>query len=203
MSDLIKRLYDFNSFDYSYFILNNEKKLALSAYEANVLIVILDLFKESKILDIDKIVDKLNDSKKNVENILSNLQEKEFYKTYLAYDDKGIGYENVSLDGFFLKVENILNNKVVDFEDETYSVVQYITKKLNRILTSNEVEIITSLVKDDRYNLSDFKTCIEEQLKTKRVITIKDIANYIGSPTIKKEVDSTPDYVKNFINQMK
>jgi DNA-binding MarR family transcriptional regulator len=200
---MIKKLFESGYFKYQDFILENTKKLSLSPLEALVLIKMLDEFKNDKRIVIDEIANNLVEKRTNVEEAMSSLNEKGFYSVYVSYDN-GLGEEVASLDGFFSRVEAVINNiDIVDKEDELYSIIEYLNGVLNRILTSQEVEIVTSLVKDDCYNLDNFKYAVEEKLKNRSVITIKIIARVLATKDKPKTVKAGNELMKDFIKNIK
>ena len=200
---MINKLFELGYFKYQDFILDNMKKLSLSTLEAIVLIKMLDEYKIDKRVLIDEISDDIIEKKSLVEEAMSSLIEKGFYSVYVSYDN-GLGEEVASLDGFFERVEAILNNTgVIDKEDELFSVIDYLSNVLNRILSSQEVEIVTSLVKEDFYTLDNFKNAVEEKLKNRSVITIKMIARALATKESPKKLNSNNDLMKDFIKNVK
>ena len=143
------------------------------------------------------------EKRKNIEDSMSNLIEKGFCSIYISYDN-GLGEESISLDGFFEIAERIINNvNASDKNDELASVIEYLNNELNRVLSSQELEIITSLVKEDYYALDDFKKAIEVKLKDKSVISIKSIAKALATKEKKTKVQSNNDLMKDFIKNVK
>lgn len=200
---MIKKLFESGYFKYQDFILDNMKKLSLSPIESIVLIKMLDEFKTDKRILIDEILNNLVEKRSSVEDALSSLNEKGFYNVYITYDN-GLGEEAASLDGFFEKVEAILNNNIVsDKGDELYSVIEYLNNTLNRVLTSDEIDMVTSLVKDDCYYLDSFKNAVEVKLKNRSVITIKTIAKALATKDKPKNVKANNELMKDFINKVK
>ena len=200
---MIKKLFESGYFNYQDFILDNMKKLSLSPLESIVLIKMLDEFKTDKRILIDEILNDLVEKRSFVEEALANLNEKGFYEVYIT-NDNGLGEEAASLDGFFEKVESILNNTIVsDKGDELYSVIEYLNNTLNRVLTSDEIDMVTSLVKDDCYYLDSFKNAVEVKLKNRSVITIKTIAKALATKDKPKNVKASNELMKDFINKVK
>ncbi len=198
---MLKKLYDLGYFNYQRFIIENSKRLSLSCEEAMVLINILNQYQTSKRMNIQSIVASLNMTVDMVQNTLSILMERGFYEIFISYDD-GLGEESISLDGFFKKCEGIILSNAIMPEDELHVVISYLTEKLNRVLTSSEIDIITSLVMDDRYNLDNFKAACEAILEKKRLLTIKAIAQALANheePSIKP----APGFVKEFMKAIK
>lgn len=201
---MLKKLYRAGCFDYEKFILNNLKKFSLSPTEAFVLIKILELSFETNKISIDDLDSALTIKRVDLENTLNDLLDRGFYSIYLV-DNNGFNEENVSLDGFFEKANDVLNYSGVDLNDELHSVVSFLKLKLKRQLTSTELDIISSLVLDDYYNLEDFKTACDKVLKRRKTISIKALSAELASKeTVKNdEAKETPDFVKDFIKKLR
>ena len=129
---MIKKLFEAGYFNYKEFILDNMKRLSLSPIESIVLIKMLDEFKNDKRILIDDIAGQISEKRSIVEEAITNLNEKSFYSIYINYDN-GLGEEAASLDGFFERVELLLNNNgCQDKGDELHSVIEYLTTVFNR-----------------------------------------------------------------------
>lgn len=200
---MIKKLFEMGYFDYQGFILGNLKNLSLSSTEALVLIKIIDNYKDNSIFSPESIREKMNIRKDSFDNALASLLDRKLYEIYLSYDND-IASEAISLDGFFECVENILDNKQVFDEDETHSIIMLITKEFNRNLSSNELEIIKSLISDDRYSKKDFLNAIDRIKDSNRILNIRNLSNELSNGKVEtKTKKETPEYVKDFIKRIK
>ena len=200
---MIKKLYELGYFDYKNFILDNLKALSLTANEAIILIKILDSYKEKDSFNPEDIRVKVNIRRDLFDTAISNLLERKIYEIYLSYEND-IAREVLSLDGFFNLVEDILKGNTSFDESEIHSIIMLVSKEMNRVLSSSELEIIKSLIEDDRYVKNDFIKAIENIKKAKRVVNIKSLSNELvklkTTPKAKKEA---PSYVKDFIKSVK
>lgn len=199
---MIKKLYDSDCFDYQKFILNNYKKLSLSCDEVIVLIKLLDNYKISKLMSTNSFTS-LPMTKSHFEKALLNLLERSFYEIYINYDN-GTGVEYISLDGFFAKVERILENKISNPDDEIFKVNKYLKEQFNRILISKELDIISSLVVEDCYRLKDFQKAVEHLKANNKLLNIRNIAQALNYKEEEKPKNSTaPKCVKAFFDSIK
>lgn len=198
---MIKKIYECGCFNYQKFIFDNIKFFSLTSDEALVLTKIIEKFSKSKVLGLEELINELPLTKINIEHCLASLLERNFYEIYINFDNNGIGQEYISIEGFFNKARAILNNQVDDITDELFNVNQYLSKKLNRILTANEIEIISCLVLEDRYKLIDFeKAC--EYLKSKgKIITMKSLAQALSTKE-EKEIKPTNNVAKSFFDNI-
>ncbi len=196
---MLKNLYKMGCFDYDKFILKNLKKLSLSPDEAVVLIELLSETKVSDSFSISQMEKIILLKREEIENILASLLERGFYKIYLTKKD-GLDVENVSFDGFFLKASSILSYSDENKGDELLKVNEYLEEILNRLLSSNELDIIKSLVEDDYYTLDNFKDSVKRLSKRKN-ITFKLIVSYLNNNIEDKK--ETPEFVLEFLDKLK
>lgn len=198
---MIKKLYESGCFNFQKFIFDNIKQLSLNSIEAIVLIKMLENYQNSKILSSDDIANNLAYPKNTVEEALLSLLERNFYEQYVNYDN-GIGQEYISIDGFFVKVEGVLNNTLVNIDDELFTANQYLSKQMNRLLTARDLEILTSLIKEDRYKAKDIENACDILKSKNKLINMKNVAQAI---VVKEEVkvSPTPSVVKDFFKIIK
>ncbi len=181
---MLKKLYDMGFFDYRNFIICNQKSLSLNSDEAIVLIKILENYSHSKSIEHEKIASSVNMTQSKLDKTLASLNERKFYEFYIE-EKNGKVEELVSVDGFFNRATAILDNKEDDIKDELFRILQLVTTSLNRTLTSKEIDIVSSLVEEDRYKYDDFKRSIEKISNENRLMTIKTISNELN---VKEEV---------------
>ena len=196
---MLKNLYEVGCFDYKKFILDNLKKLSLSPSEAVVLICLLDETKEKGQFSISNMERMILLKRSEIENILGQLLERGFYSIYLSKDN-GLDEEHIALDGFFLKASHILQHDDSKKDDELYKVTVFMEETLNRVLTSSELDILTSLVLEDYYVLSHFEASAKKLEKRKNITFKLIVSNLSSNNEDKKE---TPQYVTDFINKLK
>lgn len=199
---MIKKIYDCGCFDYQKFIFDKMKNLALNSDEAIILIKILDKYSISKVLSNDELISELPLTKAKIEKSLASLLERNFYEIYVNYNEKGIGVEYISIDGFFNKVNQILLNNNQDINNEIFKVNQYLTQEMNRVLTSQEIEIVNSLILEDRYTLEDIKTACKKIKDKNKLITMRNLAQAL---TVKEEAKQAemPSVLKDFLGKIK
>ena len=144
-------------------------------------------------------------SDKEFDEAVANLLEREFYSIYIQYED-GIGREAVSLDGFFDRVKDILsgvNSK--DLENDFFYVTQLIQKEIGRVLTADELSIVSSLITEDRVKVSDMEEALEYMKSRYKVLNIKNLVTSLNRfrNEAQEEEEPVPDFVKNFLDNIK
>ena len=156
--------------------------------------------KDDKTWSSEKLSQRLSLTKAKIDKALASLLERQYYEIYINYDN-GIGQEYISLDGFFNKAEAFIDANSSMSDDELHLVCQYISKEMNRILTSQELEIIQSMVIEDRYSLDDIKKAREVLKINKKLLTMKNLAQAL---VVKSEpVKPVNNVLKDFINNIK
>ncbi len=200
---MLKKLYECGCFDYRKYIIDNQKVLALNSDETIVLINMLDAYKSNKAMKSSELIKISGLTKAKCEKALNSLFERSFYEIKLV-NENDISKEVVSLDNFFNKVSLQLNNKIDNLEDELSLVINYLNEKLNRILTSNELEIVESLVIEDRYKLDAFKASVEKLEASKTLISIRGIAQIIvNHETVDNKSNKEPSILTDFFKKIR
>ncbi len=179
---MLKKLYLEGYFDYKKFIIDNQKKLGLTPNETIVLISLLESYaKDQDSISMDSIQDKVLLPKEEVAESLSKLLTKKYYSIFLKESD-GRSYEAISIDGFFNHSKDILNNTLSESDSDIYTITSLVQDKINRVLSSSELDIITTLVNEDKYTVNDFKEVITSLESKKGRITVKIIAQELAIP---------------------
>ena len=201
---MFKRLYELGYFDYQKFIVDNQKKLSLSPIMSIVLIKALDIFKTKKTSATqEEFCKDLLISSSEADKVLSKLFEQGFYQIYTSENENHLVEEFVSFDGFFDKVEAIIKNDLLDEgKDELSKIIFYLQNEMHRVLTSKEIDIVTSLVVDDKYQYDHFTKAVNYLVDHKRNITIKGIFDNI-SPETKVSKKKENKLMKDFMDKIK
>ena len=200
---MLKKLYECGCFDYRKYIIDNQKVLALNSDETIVLINMLDAYKSNKAMKSSELIKISGLTKAKCEKALNSLFERSFYEIKLV-NENDISKEVVSLYNFLNKVSLQLNKKIDNLEDELSLVINYLNEKLNRILTSNELEIVESLVIEDRYKLDAFKASVEKLEASKTLISIRGIAQIIvNHETVDNKSNKEPSILTDFFKKIR
>ncbi len=201
---MIKRLYELGYFDYRKFIVDNQKKLSLSPLMSIVLIRALDIYKTKKTTATqEEFCDNLLISLDEADEVLSKLFEQGFYQIFTSENDNHLVEEFVSFDGFFDKVEAVIKNDLLDEgKDDLSKTIFYLQNEMHRVLTSKEIDIVTSLVIDDKYQYDQFTKAVNYLVDHKRNITIKSICDNLSQDTkVHKKKDNK--LMKDFMDKIK
>ena len=202
---MIKKLYECGCFKYEKFILVHQKELLLTPAASVVLISMLKEYETNKYFSVASLKEKMMISDAEFDLAVTNLLEREFYSIYIQYED-GIGREAVSLDGFFERVKDILdgvNSK--DLENDFFHVTQQIQKEIGRVLTAEELEIVSSLITEDRVTVDDINEALEYMKSHYKNLNVKNLVTSLNRfrQEVKPEPEPIPDFVKDFLENIK
>ena len=179
-------------------ILENTKALGVTIEEAVILICIL---KENS-LSVDKLQNNLLITFDKVDKILSSLMERGFYAIYLSYDN-GRGTECVSFEPLFEKLEAIINKNNQEVDD--YDIAKansFLSEKMNRVLTSQELEILQSLMLEDRYSYDEIVTGVNSILENKRALTMRTLTAKLADKSVVMPKKEGNKELKDFFNKI-
>ena len=144
---LLEELFNKVYLQYEKIILDNARSLGLTAEET---VILIQLLKDKK-LSIENLQKNLLITVDKIDKNMSSLMERGYYEIYLSYDN-GKASECVSFAPLFTKLEAILNNIEEKTDDYDLSKLNdYLTEKMKRVLTSNELEVLQSWIFEDHY----------------------------------------------------
>ena len=188
---MIFKLYKDGYFRYKKFILNNITKLELSPNEALVLIKLLDLYlTNERTLRVESISEATNIHGNDVDNILNNLLQLDYFSMYVENID-GVMTEKFTVEPFFKRVESLYlddnnNSKEID------KIFALIERKTRKMLTNNDYNFINSLIEDGN-TLDDITNAITTLEKGRYDITLKNIARQLEHNDVKSKTDPRLD----------
>lgn len=188
---MIFKLYKDGYFSYKKFILNNITKLELSPNEALVLIKLLDLYlTNERTLRVESISEATNIHGNDVDNILNNLLQLDYFSMYVENID-GVMTEKFTVEPFFKRVESLYlddNNKSKEI-DKIFALIE---RKTRKMLTNNDYNFINSLIEDGN-TLDDITNAITTLEKGRYDITLKNIARQLEHNDVKSKTDPRLD----------
>ncbi len=195
---MLEELFKKGYLNYEKMILENTKALGVTIEEAVILICIL---KENS-LSVDKLQNNLLITFDKVDKILSSLMERGFYAIYLSYDN-GRGTECVSFEPLFEKLEAIINKNNQEVDD--YDIAKansFLSEKMNRVLTSQELEILQSLMLEDRYSYDEIVTGVNSILENKRALTMRTLTAKLADKSVVMPKKEGNKELKDFFNKI-
>ena len=199
---VLETLYKKGYLNFNRIILDNAKLLGLNADEAFVLIKILDNYKETNTLSLEKLQENILITSNKIDKIVADLMERGYYEIFIAYD-KGVGKECISFKPLFDKIMKIINNEVAFDNYDFEKASRYISSHLNRVLISSELEILEGLMTTDHYTLQEIEAATKRIVDKKRVLSMRtltqELANKEKETAVKKEA---PKALKDFFDKI-
>ena len=202
MIKVLETLYKKGYLNFNRIILDNAKLLGLNADEAFVLIKILDNYKETNTLSLEKLQENILITSNKIDKIVADLMERGYYEIFIAYD-KGVGKECISFKPLFDKIMKIINNEVAFDNYDFEKASRYISSHLNRVLIASELEILEGLMTTDHYTLQEIEAATKRIVDKKRVLSMRtltqELANKEKETVVKKEA---PKALKDFFDKI-
>lgn len=197
---MLKELFEKGYINYEKLIVDNAKALSLKTGEILVLFKVIEQALAKKTLNVNEIKESLVITKPKLEACLARLMERSFYEIYISYEN-GEGHEYISLDCLYDKINAILQTGIIP-TDELTKANEVLQKALNRVLTASELDILASLINDDKYTAKDIDSAVSYLESINRNITMKSLAQALN-----KDKDEKPNEVsqnvKNFLKSVK
>ncbi|MDE5566484.1 MAG: hypothetical protein K2I77_05810 [Anaeroplasmataceae bacterium] len=192
---MLEQLFQKGYLNYNKLILDYAKPLGLGADEAFILVKLLDEFYKNGTISMDNIHNEVLIESEKMDKILASLMDRGFYEIFLAYDH-GVGKECFSFEPLFSKLDMLLSSKV---EADAYDIEkanQYLTSKLNRVLTANELEILQKLMLEDHYTYDEIVSTIDYILRENRILSMRSIT--MGLAKTKNQIKTNKEMPASF-----
>lgn len=199
---MLEELYLKGYLDYEGLIFDYSKSLGLNAEEAFVLVHILKNYAKMNTLSIQTIEKQILMTSSKLDKIVAALMERGFYEVYLSYDN-GKGSESISFKPLFNMLENIINNKNNIDSYDIEKANQYISLKMNRILTASELEILQGLMIDEHYTYDQIAKSVDYIVDNKKSMTMRSIVLALSNKKYELEVKNTaPTAFQDFLKRI-
>lgn len=167
---MLEELYEQGYLNYQALILNNYKKIEINEVDAIILIKILDLYKTTKKIRVNKLSQETGISKKTIEDSLNNLITKNLYGINLVLNDNGLSEEKISLDPLFDKLEGIFKGEeIVKVEEGLKKIVALYEGEIQRPVTPQEYAVLEDFIIKDGFSTEDVEKAIKAIVKMGRV----------------------------------
>ena len=202
---ILKKLVEEYDYDIISFIFKHYKKLNITYEQASVLMHLFYLIRSKKAISVVNIAKGLPYTKIEIEKILDELITNELLVSTLETTKTGKQREVYNMDLFYNHVEKTLeknNDDNAETITEISQSVELLEKKLNRMLTPNELSIVRVWFSNDKVS---YKQLVEIINKMKQSISIKAIDNYLHTekdqplkknPKVEKAIDALFNQLK-------
>lgn len=199
---MLEELYKKGYLQYEKIMLDYAKPLGLNAEEAFILIKILDNYLHSGTLSLDELQNQLLMTSSRIDKIVASLMERGYYEVYLSYDN-GKGIECISFKPLFQKMEKFIDQTAELDQYDIEKANQYISAKMNRVLTANELEILQGFMMEDHYSYEQIVTAVDSIVSSKKLLSMRTLtvalANHKQEISVSKEA---PKVFKDFLSRL-
>jgi DNA replication protein DnaD len=140
---MLKKVYELGCLNLEKLILKYTKDLSLSSEECLILLKIVENITAGKDINEEDIAKSLKLDAANVSNVMAKFIE----QGYLELDvviEHGICKEKYSIDSLFKALEVILNDEMKENKSESEDIISLLETKFSRVLSSKELEIVSS-----------------------------------------------------------
>lgn len=195
----MKNYYDLlkdNLIDFNKALLDYYNLIGLDETECLVLLRLHDLIvSNSNVLDSEKIVKRLSISGERFTEIIGGLVNRNFVELKLELDDSQIYTEKFFIDGTFRQLGYVFESQETKEESNIISIemkktMQYLEKKLAKMLTPVEVSIVKKWFYDYKYSNEMINEEIEKVIKRKvKSVSIIDRALFARTKEVLDDED--------------
>lgn len=195
---LIKKGY----IDYERLLMDYSKALGLSAEEVVVLLKLLKEYLKTDDLVVENLPNELLMTSYKIDKTVANLMERGYYEVYIVYD-QGVGKEKVSFKPLFQRIESLLKEEQTFDPYSIQEANRLLTQKLNRVLTSSELDILQSLMIEDHYTFDQIQTAIEDIKRKNKVLSMRSLTQTLADKKAQiAPQKEAPASLKEFYNKI-
>ncbi len=167
---MLLKLYEDGFLNYQALLFKYYQSLEMSEIELVVMNSILDIYKSSKKIRINKIVNATKLARNDVENALNNLMIKKLYAVIFVENENGISEERYSLEPFFNKLEDCFKSEaVLKVEEQLKEVITIFERESNRTISPMEYSIFEDFINKDGFSIEDIKNAIKIAVKQNKI----------------------------------
>ncbi len=195
---LIKKGY----IDYERLLMDYSKALGLSAEEVVVLLKLLKEYLKTDDLVVENLPNELLMTSYKIDKTVANLMERGYYEVYIVYD-QGVGKEKVSFKPLFQRIESLLKEEQTFDPYSIQEANRLLTQKLNRVLTSSELDILQSLMIEDHYTFDQIQTAVEDIKRKNKVLSMRSLTQTLADKKAQiAPQKEAPASLKEFYNKI-
>lgn len=199
---MLDKLYRKGYLDYENLILDYGKAIGLNAEEGFVLIQILKNYLKTNTLSVSSISDQVLITPAKLDKLIASLMERGYYEVYLSYDN-GKGMECISFQPLFNKLERLIEEKEDLNSYDIEKANQYLSSKLNRVLTASELEILQGLMMEDRYTYDQIAQATDGILASNRTLSMRNLTSALANKRYEvKPTKEAPAAFKDFMKRI-
>jgi hypothetical protein len=162
----LKKLFESQSIVFEQLIYVHHKELDLTSDEMMVIFGLLDIYKKRNSFSLSALQKRITIVQKDLGAIIDALITKTYLHTYLDDQAQSKAKELFHLDGLFSKLEYLIDTKELikskPNDEGLKKVIVLLEQKLNRLLTSTELQTLRLLIETHQVTLESLSDIIEQ-----------------------------------------
>jgi hypothetical protein len=162
----LKKLFESQSIVFEQLIYVHHKELDLTSDEMMVIFGLLDIYKKRNSFSLSALQKRITIVQKDLGAIIDALITKTYLHTYLDDQAQSKAKELFHLDGLFSKLEYLIDTKELikskPNDEGLKKVIVLLEQKLNRLLTSTELQTLRLLIETHQVTLESLNDIIEQ-----------------------------------------
>lgn len=197
----LKKLFETQSIVFEQLIYLNHKELDITSDEMMVIFGLLDIYKKRNSFSLSALQKRITIVQKDLGAIIDALITKTYLHTYLDDQAQSKAKELFHLDGLFSKLEQLIDKKELipktkPNDEGLKKVIVLLEQKLNRLLTSNELQTLRLLIETHQISLESLNDIIEQlndRASIKNIEKMMMISKNMPKVVVDEKVDKALD----------
>lgn len=196
----LKKLFESQSIVFEQLIYVHHKELDLTSDEMMVIFGLLDIYKKRNSFSLNALQKRITIVQKDLGGIIDSLITKTYLHTYLDDQAQSKAKELFHLDGLFSKLEHLIDTKELiklkPNDDGLKKVIMLLEQKLNRLLTSTELQTLRLLIETHQVTLESLSDIIEQlndRVSIKNIEKMMMISKNMPKVVVDEKVDKALD----------
>ena len=196
----LKKLFETQAIVFEPLIYANHKELDITSDEMMVIFGLLDIYKKRNSFSLSALQKRITIVQKDLGSIIDALMKKSYLHTYLDEHAHSKAKELFHLDGLFSKLEHLIDTKELiktkSNDDGLKKIIILLEQKLNRLLTSKELQALRHLIDTHQVSLESLADIIEQlndRVSIKNIEKMMMISKNMPKVVVDEKIDKALD----------
>ena len=196
----LKKLFETQAIVFEPLIYANHKELDITSDEMMVIFGLLDIYKKRNSFSLSALQKRITIVQKDLGSIIDALIKKSYLHTYLDEHAHSKAKELFHLDGLFSKLEHLIDTKELiktkSNDDGLKKIIILLEQKLNRLLTSKELQTLRYLIDTHQVSLESLADIIEQlndRVSIKNIEKMMMISKNMPKVVVDEKIDKALD----------
>lgn len=196
----LKKLFETQSIVFEQLIYLHHKELDITSDEMMVIFGLLDIYKKRNSFSLSALQKRITIVQKDLGAIIDSLITKTYLHTYLDDQAQTKAKELFHLEGLFSKLEQLIDTKervqMKPNDDGLKKVIVLLEQKLNRLLSSTELQTLRHLLETHQVTLESVIEIIEQlndRVSIKNIEKMMMISKNMPKVVVDEKIDKALD----------